>query len=154
MELAHLLSLAAALSWTLASLFGHRPAVTLGSLQFNRIRMLTSAGLLCVMMLVDSRIPAQKVDLEFMAWMGEVGLPFVIVFTKVDKLNKTERETFLPAYEAEMLVNFCPKLGTVLANEEIENGKSADSGDGIIYLTEIKDAYKIKTGLHLKKSNP
>ena len=60
-------------------------------------------NLMCVMMLVDSRIPAQKVDLEFMAWMGEVGLPFVIVFTKVDKLNKTERETFLPAYEAEML---------------------------------------------------
>ena len=60
-------------------------------------------NLLCVMMLVDSRIPPQKVDLEFMAWMGEVGLPFVIVFTKVDKLNKTEREAFLPAYEAEML---------------------------------------------------
>ena len=52
MELAHLLSLGAALSWTLASLFGHRPAVTLGSLHFNRIRMLVSAGLLCVMMLI------------------------------------------------------------------------------------------------------
>ena len=60
-------------------------------------------NLLCVMMLVDSRIPAQKVDLEFMAWMGEVGLPFVLVFTKVDKLNKTEAASFLPAYEAEML---------------------------------------------------
>ena len=44
-----------------------------------------------------------KVDLEFMAWMGEVGLPFVLVFTKVDKLNKAEREAFLPAYEAIML---------------------------------------------------
>ena len=54
-------------------------------------------------MLVDSRIPAQKVDLEFMAWMGEVGLPFVLVFTKVDKLNKAERAAFLPAYEEVML---------------------------------------------------
>ena len=52
-------------------------------------------NLMCVMMLVDSRIPAQKVDLEFMAWMGEAGLPFVLVFTKVDKLNKTEREACL-----------------------------------------------------------
>ncbi len=60
-------------------------------------------NLMCVMMLVDSRIPAQKVDLEFMAWMGEAGLPFVLVFTKVDKLNKTEREAFLPAYEEKML---------------------------------------------------
>ena len=63
-------------------------------------------NLMCVMMLVDSRIPAQKVDLEFMAWMGEAGLPFVLVFTKVDKLNKTEREAFLPAYEEKMLVKW------------------------------------------------
>ena len=60
-------------------------------------------NLMCVMMLVDSRIPVQKVDLEFMAWMGEVGLPFVLVFTKVDKLNKAERAAFLPAYEQVML---------------------------------------------------
>ncbi len=54
MELHHLLSLAAALSWTLASLFGHRPAVTLGSFHFNRIRMVVSASLLCIMMLVTN----------------------------------------------------------------------------------------------------
>jgi leucyl-tRNA synthetase len=32
------------------------------------------------------------------------------------------------AYEADMLVNYCPHLGTVLANEEIENGKSKEGG--------------------------
>lgn len=32
------------------------------------------------------------------------------------------------AYEAEMLVNYCPALGTVLANEEVENGKAKDGG--------------------------
>ncbi|MGB1614052.1 MAG: EamA family transporter, partial [Candidatus Puniceispirillaceae bacterium] len=52
MDLSHILSLAAALSWTLASLFGHQPSVILGSLHFNRIRMVVSAGLLCIMMLV------------------------------------------------------------------------------------------------------
>ncbi|MFY7842525.1 MAG: leucine--tRNA ligase [Rhabdochlamydiaceae bacterium] len=36
------------------------------------------------------------------------------------------------AYEAEVLVNYCPKLGTVLANEEVENGKAKDGG----YLVE------------------
>lgn len=35
------------------------------------------------------------------------------------------------AYEAEMLVNFCPALGTVLANEEVENGRSKDGGHPI-----------------------
>lgn len=36
------------------------------------------------------------------------------------------------AYEAEMLVNFCPALGTVLANEEVENGRSKEGGHPII----------------------
>lgn len=36
------------------------------------------------------------------------------------------------AYEAEMLVNYCPTLGTVLANEEVENGRSKEGG----YLVE------------------
>ena len=72
-------------------------------MQVTKDYLNTRANLMCVMMLVDSRIPAQKVDLEFMAWMGGVGLPFVLVFTKVDKLNKTEREAFLPTYEKVML---------------------------------------------------
>lgn len=60
-------------------------------------------NLMCVMMLLDSRHPPQKVDLEFMTWMGENQLPFVMVFTKVDKLNQAERVRFLPRYEVEML---------------------------------------------------
>jgi len=39
--------------------------------------------------LVDSRIKPQKIDLEFMAWLGENGVPFSIVFTKLDKLSPT-----------------------------------------------------------------
>lgn len=46
-----LLALSAAFSWTLASLFGHAPARQLGSLHFNRLRMLAAFGLLVVMML-------------------------------------------------------------------------------------------------------
>ena len=48
-------------------------------------------------------VTTQKVDLEFMAWMGENQLPFVMVFTKVDKLNQAEHAGFLPRYEVEML---------------------------------------------------
>ena len=39
-------------------------------------------NLLCIFVLVDSRIPPQKLDLDFMSNLGERGLPFVIVFTK------------------------------------------------------------------------
>ncbi len=38
--------------------------------------------------LVDSRHEAQKIDMEFIEWLGENGVPFSIVFTKVDKLGK------------------------------------------------------------------
>ncbi|KAA6322570.1 putative GTP-binding protein EngB [termite gut metagenome] len=38
-------------------------------------------------LLIDSRLEPQKIDLEFMEWLGENGIPFSIVFTKVDKLK-------------------------------------------------------------------
>lgn len=46
--------------------------------------------LVCLFVLIDCRHEPQKIDLEFMEWLGENGVPFSIVFTKVDKLG-TER---------------------------------------------------------------
>ncbi len=37
--------------------------------------------------LIDSRLEPQKIDLEFMEWLGENGVPFSIIFTKADKLK-------------------------------------------------------------------
>ena len=37
--------------------------------------------------LIDSRLEPQKIDLEFMEWLGENGVPFSIIFTKADKLT-------------------------------------------------------------------
>ena len=39
--------------------------------------------------LIDARIPPQQIDLDFINWMGEKGVPFSIVFTKNDKPKKT-----------------------------------------------------------------
>ena len=41
----------------------------------------------CLFVLVDSRLKPQKIDLEFMDWLGENGVPFSIIFTKADKLT-------------------------------------------------------------------
>ncbi len=46
-----------------------------------------------VFQLIDSRLPPQKIDLEFIEWLGANNVPFVIVFTKADKLSK--RQTLL-----------------------------------------------------------
>jgi GTP-binding protein len=47
--------------------------------------------LVCLFVLVDSRIPPQKIDLEFFNKLGEWGVPFQIVFTKSDKVKKAQR---------------------------------------------------------------
>lgn len=38
-------------------------------------------------LLIDSRLEPQKIDLEFMEWLGENGIPFAIIFTKADKMT-------------------------------------------------------------------
>ena len=80
-------------------------------------------NLMCVMMLVDSRLKPQKVDLDFMSYMGEVGLPFVLVFTKVDKLNKTEKAAFQSAYEAEMLKQWSKMPPTFITSSTTAEGR-------------------------------
>mgnify|MGYP001552515447 CR=1 FL=1 len=52
--------------------------------------LLLRQDLCCVFQLIDARHPLQSNDLEFMNWMGEHKIPFVIAFTKVDKLKKSE----------------------------------------------------------------
>lgn len=59
--------------------------------------------LLCIFMLLDIRHSPQKIDMEFMSWMATKGLPFVMVFTKADKLNKAEIARNLNTYKSEML---------------------------------------------------
>jgi GTP-binding protein len=57
----------------------------------------------CTFLLIDSRIEAQKNDLEFMEKLGVEGIPFAIVFTKTDKLSKTRLEIHLEAYRQKLL---------------------------------------------------
>lgn len=46
--------------------------------------------LTCLFVLIDSRLTPQKIDLEFIEWLGEEGVPFAIVFTKADKNKQGE----------------------------------------------------------------
>lgn len=53
--------------------------------------------------LLDCRLEPQKIDLEFMNWCGEKGIPFSMVFTKIDKLSSSALQKNLAAYRKEML---------------------------------------------------
>jgi len=70
--------------------------------EFIKQYIIERKNLMCLMVLVDSRIPMQKIDQEFMNWLGDNGIPFVIVFTKIDKLTKTKFKDNIESYKAEM----------------------------------------------------
>ena len=53
--------------------------------------------------LIDCRHEPQKIDLEFIQWLGENGVPFSIIFTKADKLTKTALASNIAAYKKRLL---------------------------------------------------
>jgi len=70
---------------------------------FIKNYLLKRENLMCLFVLIDSRHKAQKIDLDFMQWLGQKGIPFVICFTKLDKLSKKERAENISLYQQEML---------------------------------------------------
>lgn len=56
----------------------------------------------CLFLLIDIRHKPQKIDLDFIEWLGENGIPFVIVFTKADKLSKTAARASVDQYKSEL----------------------------------------------------
>lgn len=54
--------------------------------------ILESQEMTALFVLIDSRLKPQKIDIEFIEWLGENGVPFAVIFTKADKLGKTALE--------------------------------------------------------------
>jgi GTP-binding protein len=71
--------------------------------QFIRDYFLQRNQLICTFVLVDSRHDAQKIDLEFMEFLGYNQIPFAIIFTKVDKLGKSQRNQNIKKYKKQLL---------------------------------------------------
>ena len=65
--------------------------------------ILNRAQMTCLFLLVDGRHKPQKIDLEFMEWLGDNEVPFCIVFTKLDKLSSSAAKGATAAYCAQLL---------------------------------------------------
>ncbi len=52
--------------------------------------LLKRENLMCLFVLIDSRLEPQKIDYDFIEWLGEKGIPFVMVFTKTDKQSRNK----------------------------------------------------------------
>ena len=65
--------------------------------------LLHREALLTTFVLIDARLEPQKIDLEFMNWCGEKGIPFSIIFTKTDKLSSSALQKNITFYKKQML---------------------------------------------------
>ncbi len=91
-------------SWYLVDLPGYGYAKR-GKAAMDKLQRIISSYILnretmtCLFVLIDSRLKPQKIDLEFITWLGENGIPFSIIFTKADKTKfgelKRNVDTFL-----------------------------------------------------------
>jgi GTP-binding protein len=103
-------------SWYLVDLPGYGYAKVSKSSRSKFQKMiedyiLERPNLVTLFVLIDSRHEPQKIDLEFMDWLGETGMPFSMVFTKIDKLKVNQFNNNLKIYNAKMLEtwNVLPK---------------------------------------------
>jgi len=95
-------------SWYLVDLPGYGYAKSSKSnrqkwQEFIADYVLKRETLMNLFVLIDSRLPPQQIDLDFMEWLGIKGIPFSIVFTKTDKQTSSKLNKNLLAYKKEML---------------------------------------------------
>lgn len=95
--------------------------------------ILKRENLYCLFVLIDVRHEAQKVDLEFMEWLGVSEIPFSIIFTKSDKLRPEELEANLKAYEQEMFKTWETMPGYFVTSSTSGLGKD----DILAFIAEV-----------------
>ncbi len=84
-----------------------------------------------VFQLIDSRLPPQKIDLEFITWLGENNVPFVLVFTKTDKLSKRQTILNTELFKTELL-----KQWELLPPVFVSSAEKFDGRDEILAFIE------------------
>ena len=79
--------------------------------------------LLSTFYLVDSRLEPQKIDLNFMEWMGKKQIPFVIVFTKADKISRPQLDKQVALYKKTLLKSWEDLPTMIFTSAEQKLGK-------------------------------
>jgi GTP-binding protein len=95
--------------------------------------ILERESLTSLFVLVDSRLEPQKIDVEFMEWLGENGIPFSIIFTKTDKLSKKQLSDNIKAYQEKLLEQWEELPNIFLSSSEKKEGRDEILG----YIEEI-----------------
>jgi GTP-binding protein len=115
-------------SWYLVDLPGYGYASVSKSLRAGFGKMIENyvlkrENLTCLFILIDSRLPPQANDLDFIEWAGSREIPLAILFTKIDKLKRNELEKNLKQYEATLLSRWQELPTMILTSAEKGEGK-------------------------------
>ncbi|HET6555973.1 MAG TPA: ribosome biogenesis GTP-binding protein YihA/YsxC [Prolixibacteraceae bacterium] len=111
-------------SWYLVDLpgYGYAKASLTVKEKFQKLisrYILNRENLYCLFVLIDIRHTPQKIDVEFINWLGENSIPFAIVFTKSDKLGKIAAKKNVDAYCME-LKKIWEELPPVLVSSSLD----------------------------------
>lgn len=107
--------------------------------------ILNRKNLVNLFVLVDSRHSAQKIDLEFIEWCGENGIPFSIVFTKADKLKGNAATANVEKYKEELLKTWEDLPETYLTSAEKKEG-----GDEILQFIQTTNEFLEKNHVNFE----
>jgi GTP-binding protein len=91
--------------------------------KFISFYILERKNLVCLFVLIDIRLPLQAIDAQFMQWLAENEIPFCIIFTKMDKLSKSELQKNLTAFKKEMLLTWEDMPDCIISSAEKKIGK-------------------------------
>jgi GTP-binding protein len=94
-----------------------------------------------VAVLIDARIPPQKIDLEFIDWLGEAAVPFYVVFTKADRPERNQMSQNIQDFKDKLLENWEELPPMFVTSSERLKGRD-EVWDFIV--TGVKEFFKRK----------
>ena len=106
--------------------------------QMIRGYILQREQLVNVFVLVDVRLEPQKIDMEFIEWLGLSSVPFAIVFTKADKLTANKARQAVEAYKQKLLETWEELPPIFVTSAEKKEGRE----EGLQYIDEINKSLK------------
>ena len=115
-------------SWFMVDLPGYGYAVRSKGMKKSFRDMIYSyiekrRSLACTFILIDANVPPQKNDLDFMEWMGSNAIPFVIAYTKMDRLNKRDRKKNIETIQQKLLESWNELPQQFMTSSEKKEGK-------------------------------
>lgn len=85
--------------------------------------LVSRKNLVCTFLLIDSRLEPQRIDLEFMEWMAEAQIPFILLFTKTDKLSSARLTLNISRYKESLSASWEEIPPLILTSAESRKGR-------------------------------